>query len=208
MREVRELEALGDALRGASRAEADELHVRRERTRLLAAFDRRLAPPERPRSRRALFGSVAAVAVVGAVLFVVRHRTSVPEHSALPPVAAVRAADGAVWSQRTNDGREEVTLDRGSLWIHVDHAASVGGLLVMLPDGQLEDSGTTFTVEVDGGRTVRVAVAEGRIVLRLRDRPPATIDAGGSWSRDEAAPLACASGVFSAGARPLRSRDS
>jgi hypothetical protein len=47
-REVAELQALGEALRTGApkRADSDELHVRRERTRLLATFDAALVPPE------------------------------------------------------------------------------------------------------------------------------------------------------------------
>src|SRR5882672_11032162 len=48
-REVRALDALAEALRVSPQhnADADELHVRRERTRLLAAFDGMLVRPER-----------------------------------------------------------------------------------------------------------------------------------------------------------------
>jgi TolA-binding protein len=54
-------------------------------------------------------------------------------------------------------------------------------LLVRLPDGELEDIGTTFSVTVEEGRTARVAVEEGRVVLRLHGRAPVVIAAGESW---------------------------
>jgi len=44
-REVQELESLGEKLRAAASGQGDELRSRRERTRLLAAFDRELVTP-------------------------------------------------------------------------------------------------------------------------------------------------------------------
>lgn len=41
--------------------------------------------------------------------------------------------------------------------------------------------GTTFTVTAAGGRTTHVAVEEGRVVLRLRERPPVVLRAGEAW---------------------------
>jgi TolA-binding protein len=53
---------------------------------------------------------------------------------------------------------------------------------VLLPDGELEDLGTTFTVSADGAHTTRVTVEEGRIVLRLRGRASLDLGAGAVWS--------------------------
>src|SRR5262245_28858464 len=47
-REVEALDALAGALRANHPVRADELHVRRERTRLLAAFDGELLASRRP----------------------------------------------------------------------------------------------------------------------------------------------------------------
>src|SRR5258708_33162720 len=68
-REVNALEGLADALRASPQRAPDELHVRRERTRLLAAFDRGLVTPERRGTSRRI-GSAVAVAVLGAGLLV------------------------------------------------------------------------------------------------------------------------------------------
>jgi hypothetical protein len=35
--------------------------------------------------------------------------------------------------------REVVTLEHGALWIHVEHTPGARRLLVVLPDGELED---------------------------------------------------------------------
>jgi ferric-dicitrate binding protein FerR (iron transport regulator) len=58
------------------------------------------------------------------------------------------------------------------LWIHVADGPDKRPLLVKLPDGELEDVGTTFSVLAENRRTARVSVEEGRVVLRLRRKQP------------------------------------
>jgi len=90
-----------------------------------------------------------------------------------------------VWSRRADGDRDEIVLVQGALSIHVEHAApGRRQLLVLLPDGELEDTGTTFTVIAAGGQTTRVAVQDGSVVLRIRGRPPLAIRAGDAWTRD------------------------
>ena len=88
--------------------------------------------------------------------------------------------------------RENVVLERGALWIHVDHSSGEGRLLVVLPDGELEDIGTTFTVSADDGHTTRVAVQEGHVVLRLRGQAAIALGPGDTWMPDPR-PVASAS---------------
>jgi hypothetical protein len=201
-REVEAFEALAGALRAGAPVQTDELRVRRERTRLLAAFDRELvAPKGEGTPRRPLLWFAAAAGLLG-VLIAVR---SVRPHRGLPvavaaPGAVVHADAATVWSERVEGDREVVVLERGALWIRVEHATSSRRLVVVLPDGELEDTGTTFTVGVDGGHTTRVAVQEGSVVLRLRDRPAVAVGAGDAWT-PPAAPTACA-GSEERGATP------
>jgi hypothetical protein len=97
-------------------------------------------------------------------------------------VIGIRADAAAKWSRRPGIRREEVILESGTLSIHVERAASSGrGLVVILPDGELEDTGTTFSVSADGERTTGVRAQDGSIVLRLRGRPPVALSAGESW---------------------------
>jgi hypothetical protein len=177
---------LGDALRSTSGSrEADELHVRRERTRLLAAFDASLVrTPSSGRTKKWL-GAVAAVAAVALVALVALRLAST---RAVTPTAlafeavSVRAERTTKWSRRTEAQVETITLETGSLSIRVDHRSPHRRLLVLLPDGELEDIGTTFSVTADGGRTTAVTVHEGSVVLRLRDALPLTLRAGDSWA--------------------------
>ena len=191
--EVRALEGLGAALR-AGGGEADDLRVRRERTRLLAAFDRSLVVPER-RWRR--WPWVAAPLVLaGAAALLLRVRMAPPIASA--PGAVVRADGTAVWSDRRDGDREEVRLEHGLLWIHVVPEGE-GHLLVRLPDGELEDTGTTFTVSAENGHTTRVAVEEGRVILRVQGQPPVSLGAGEAWQ----GPRVAGDGLATPAPRPV-----
>ncbi len=189
-REVQALEALAAAVRHRPGEKPDDLHVRRERTRLLAAFDRALVAPERRSAPRRLVLPATAAAVLVGLLAVHRVPSSAPP--ARPAGAVIHPDGAALWSERMEGNRERVVLERGALWIHVDHSSGEGRLLVVLPDGELEDTGTTFAVSAEDDHTTRVAVEEGRVVLRLRGRPPLPIGPGETWMPDAPAPVACA----------------
>src|SRR6478736_3652179 len=72
--EARALDALAlDLLAPSDFGEADELHVRRERTRLMAAFDAGLMPTARPRAGRSWFVPAFALgllSVLGVLAFI------------------------------------------------------------------------------------------------------------------------------------------
>jgi hypothetical protein len=179
-REVQALEMLAEPLR-ESAVDADELHARRERLRLLAAYDRTLVAPERRQGvwRRWLaVPAVAAMVIAGLVFW--RMQPVAPRVHASN--AVVHADSSAVWSRRTDGDREQVVLERGVLFIRVAHPTSAKTqFFVVLPDGELEDIGTTFTVSAQAGHTTRVSVEEGSVVLRIRGRSPVAIGAGDTW---------------------------
>ncbi len=190
-REARALQALSEALRFARDfADDDELHVRRERTRLLAAFDASLVPA--PRSRVELWRrSAVAVALLSALTALVfvfwparpdRSRFREAPLARPPAVVTVRADSGARWSRQVEARLDKIILESGALSIRVDHAGSRRRLLVILPDGELEDIGTTFSVSADAGHTTRVTVQDGKVVLRLHGKLPIALGAGDSWS--------------------------
>jgi hypothetical protein len=188
--EVDSLEALSEALRASSpkgahahasaHTHADELRVLRERTRLLAAFDGALLASQ-PRSRiwRRVLAPATAVLAIAGVLLLWRARTA-----PLPVPSArvfVHGDPAAIWVRHAENGREKVVLHRGELWIHVEHSEAQPRLVVVLPDGELEDTGTTFSVRAEDGRTTRVAVQEGSVVLRIQGQTPVAIVGGQSW---------------------------
>jgi len=189
-RENKALEALSEALRASSPDDADKLHVRRERTRLLRAFDGVLVAPEghHPRQRRLWLAAAAALFLGLLVLWRIGGHAAPPGQASS---ALVRADGAAVWSRRMDGTRERVVLERGALWVRVDHSAGESRLVVVLPDGELEDIGTTFAVSAEDGHTTRVSVQEGHVVLRLHGRSPVTLGPGDTWIPDVPAPVAC-----------------
>lgn len=188
-REFESLQSLADALRAPSpEPDGDELHVRRERTRLLAAFDARLVPVRATSYARLWLGVAAASLALVALALALRVSSSskAPAVTSAPATsrAVVIRADGdARWSRRAEAQRETIVLESGALSIKVDHTgSSPPRLLLILPDGELEDIGTAFVVSADQGRTTRVSVLEGSVVLRLRGKPALALAAGDAWS--------------------------
>jgi hypothetical protein len=178
-RETKELGELGAKLR-TTFDPTDELHVRREKTRLLAAFDRALVEPRGPWTlgRRVLaFAAVVTLVALPVVFWQMRKVERVPS-----PVAVVDAHSGAKWTRKTEAQRDLVFLERGALRIQVTRTSGSVPLLVVLPDGELEDIGTTFSVSAESGRTTRVVVEEGSVLLRLRGSAPVAIAAGQEWN--------------------------
>jgi hypothetical protein len=165
--------------------------VRRERTRLLTAFDAHLvSTPPRGRAQRwlrlpAVAASLSLVALVTVLLWKGQPQTpanAVAPSAKAPEAVSIRADSSARWSRRLEKLVETVVLESGALSIRVDHTGSQRRLLVILPDGELEDIGTTFSVSAHAGHTTRVTVQDGSVVLRLHGRPPLVLAAGDSWS--------------------------
>jgi hypothetical protein len=180
--EVQALQALGHALRSSHPEDADELHVRRERTRLLAAFDAQLVPSGRSHGRRnqALALAVALAACVGIFAYF-RGPTPPPEVSTVTAVV-VHADSTAEWSRKLEGSLEKIFLEQGALSIRVEPIPGRRRLLVIVPDGEIEDIGTRFTVSTDAGRTTRVSVQSGSVVLRLNGQPPLALGSGETWA--------------------------
>jgi hypothetical protein len=198
--EAETFESLARALRSSARADRDELHVRRERTRLLAAFDQSLVPSLRGARSRFWTAAVAALVMLSLALalgFVfVRSRPEPQDRAAVAavttpsePVQIVAASD-ARWSRRTERHIETIVLESGSLSLRVHPTRAGRRVIVVLPDGELEDIGTTFSVSAAGARTTRVTVEEGTVILRLRGARPIVLGAGDSWPPPSASPLA------------------
>jgi hypothetical protein len=180
-RETRALEKLSHALRESEAEDADEMRVRRERIRLLAAFDDVLVVPDRHRHKRPLLWlAVVSVGIVVGMLVLKRFRLGLENVQASSTV--IRASEATIWSKYVVGDREKLILEQGDLWVHVDHSFKQHKLVMTLPDGELEDNGTTFDVSAERDHTTRVAVREGRVLLRLHGRPSLTIGAGETWT--------------------------
>jgi hypothetical protein len=193
--EAKAVDELVEALRPDARLDdpADEIGVARARTRLLADFDRALLAGGRRGARRWLLWSAAATTIACGVFFLSLSRPlSLSRRRAVAPLATganvvIRPDVDTVWSRQTEGVAERIVLERGALAVHVEHTISRRGrLVVVLPDGELEDIGTTFTVSAADGHTNRVVVKEGSVLLRLLGRAPIALSAGQTWSSDAA----------------------
>ncbi|HEY6880694.1 MAG TPA: hypothetical protein VI299_21875, partial [Polyangiales bacterium] len=60
-------------------------------------------------------------------------------------------------------------------------------LVVRVPDGEIEDLGTVFSVTVEDGQTREIIVREGRVLFRRHGAPTLQLVAGTSW-RDTGKP--------------------
>lgn len=178
--EAEALDALSRALCAISPKEADELQVRRQRTHLLAAFDGRLVNQHGQRLRLRALATLSVTLALGVVLWLFWPVPPGPEIASASHTV-IDADATARWSRHADLDRERVVLEHGSLRIRVRQVSGTPPLAVMLPDGELEDIGTTFSVTVTHGRTERVQVDEGSVLLKLRGRPRVVIRAGQTW---------------------------
>jgi hypothetical protein len=180
--EHRTLDSLGASLRELPVVTGDELHARRERTRLLAGFNARLVPPRTSAKRWLvpLLGA-ASLTLLTLTLWYSRAPSSAPT-LAVRDAIAVRPAPSTEWSRQVESHRDTIKLAAGTLSVSIDHTLSPRRVRVLLPDGELEDLGTTFSVTVAAGATTHVSVQDGTVILRLRDRAPIVLGVNESWS--------------------------
>jgi ferric-dicitrate binding protein FerR (iron transport regulator) len=143
-------------------------------------------------------------AIIAVAIFGVRARSG--SNVEPPGGVVVHAAAGAVWSKHSEGHREKIVLEHGDLWIHVDHRQRATVLVVELPDGELEDTGTTFTVSAVDGRTIRVAVEEGSVLLRIHGQPPVAIDRAETWAAERPPPPSASPSPVAATRAPHRDR--
>jgi len=153
--------------------------VRRGRQRLMAAVNDSLLGSAAPR-RSAHWAAALALLPAAALGYALLTRHSSPE---LPKSSVeVRAKAGARWVVRNSAALEEVELREGEASFEV-HPHADRRVLVRLPDGELEDLGTTFEVAVHDQHTSHIAVTEGRVAVRLSNRPEFALSAGEHWER-------------------------
>lgn len=173
------LDALACSLRDLPEAPEDELAAQRARTRLLEAYD--AAPTPRVRHRGWWIAAGGAIAASVAAIYLVAGRTSTPSPRVATVDPIVIDAEHARWS-RIDDGiTTTVQLDDGDARFHVVHDGTARRLVVRVPDGELDDVGTTFFVRVRDGHTTEVRVDEGRVAFRHGHDAPLLLTAGEHW---------------------------
>jgi len=152
-----------------------ELQMRRLRARILGDAMARSARTPR---RGALLLATAAAALVLLVCGVAVRRLS-------PAAFAgnVQSDAGAAWTQVRHGGVERVVLSDGDIVLRVRKQEDDERFLVIVPDGEVEVRGTTFEVAVHDGRTTRVHVDEGVVIVRVHGST--TLVAGDGWPNAE-----------------------
>ena len=85
---------------------------------------------------------------------------------------------GARWSTYRDGVVERVDLLDGSLAIRMSAPSGGRRVVVRVPDGEIEDIGTVFHVTVANGRTSRVHVDEGRVIVPIGAAAPILLGAG------------------------------
>jgi ferric-dicitrate binding protein FerR (iron transport regulator) len=183
--EVGRLEQLGDVLRGLRMPHLDDLAARRQRQRLLAALDAVvIAAPRRRFTWRPV--AVAALLLCGVVFGVLLGlRTHPAEPSISSRFVVELESKGARWSRHYEGHLHVVVLEDGLLSVRSSAKQPDDRLLVRVPDGEIEDVGTQFTVLVGGARTKRIEVSEGQIVFRAKDAPERRVQAGARWEFED-----------------------
>lgn len=204
--EARALSKIAAQLAALPSPPSDALAVRRARQRLLRDFNAGLLRDPAPgRSRRAL--TVLGIAAAIAALFGVRRWLDQPPSAApavaeLPSLLKIAAAPDARFLERLSATDDRVELAQGFASFSVGpHAGK--RVLITLPDGELEDLGTVFDVEVRDQCTKRIVVHRGRVAVRLRDRAEFELNAGESWAAEAPTAAEAPSAASAPSAPPL-----
>lgn len=182
--EVRALAELARALRD-DEAAPDEVSLRRLRQATLAnAFERsRARPATRSRAAWALFGGALAATAIAVVLLA----DPLGLRDA-PSIAVTPGTTGATWTRLRARDAERVELSDGVLSLVVHRRPHDRRVIVRVPDGEIEDYGTAFEVQVKAGRTVRIGVRQGAVEFRRAGLAAVRLSAGMAWQANEAAP--------------------
>ena len=190
--ETSSLEDLARGLAAIGDPGADDVSLRRLRNRVLEAVD----AEQTGRSRMRVPGRVAAAAGVAAValllLAFVSWRSGGPTVPA--PAARVVAATtvdvvaeaGTRYTRSVEGDVERFDLVEGTLHLRVRRPAGGRRVVVKVPDGEIEDVGTEFDVVVADGRTERIEVEEGRVLVTLDRAQAISLTAGHTWRREAA----------------------
>jgi ferric-dicitrate binding protein FerR (iron transport regulator) len=185
--EVRALAALTHSFTSLPELPRDSLSVRRCRQRLMAALNDSLLV-QTPRRSRGWVAPVMvlAIATSAAILLFERARIapafahSAPALAPQRPAVDVHAQAGARWRIDSDPNQDRVELSEGVATFDV-HPHPGRRVIIVLPDGQLEDLGTTFEVAVNAGHTERIVVSRGRVLVRLGARPEFSLQIGERW---------------------------
>jgi hypothetical protein len=173
--------------------------MRRLRREVLERAAGRSTPTVSSRARGRSFARVlaalAAFALMGLGLSSLWQRWLAPSGVRLASSASSR------FSEENDRDHRIVRIVEGTFDFDVRPSADGRKLLVIVPDGEIEDIGTKFRVVVEAGRTVEVSVSEGEVEVRREGHAPERLVAGMTF-RPRSAPSAAASASVPASTPP------
>ena len=178
------------ALANGAERSGNQMSVYRVRRRLLqdvaisATGGRRVLDLRRRRALRGLLG-----ATLGAMAVLVASSLSSEQPANFRAVVSTVGGEPATWSRTVAGGFERLNLADGTVEIRVRSHRAGETFVVQVPDGYLEDRGTTFEVVVRNGHTTRVTVVEGSVACNLLGIAQRILTAGERWERPTDAPL-------------------
>jgi TolA-binding protein len=107
---------------------------------------------------------------------------SAPVATAAEPSFEVSSAPSTRWRIVEHGSAMRLACEAGSLSVAVHKLRPGQRFNISLPDGELEVRGTRFVIEVSEHHTQRLTVTEGRVALRLQNRPELLVSAGQRWT--------------------------
>jgi FecR protein len=138
-------------------------------------LDRAQGAPPSPAGRRSIVRVTAALVALATIVSAI---AGILFWVLSPPAAevTVMAAPGASFSREEVGSTEIVRLTDGAF--EFDVHSHERRLLVMVPDGEIEDIGTRFRVVVQNGATSEISVSEGQVEYRKEGAAPLRLIAG------------------------------
>lgn len=162
--------------------EVDEMALRRLRQRTLERANAVVTQSGATRRwPRVLSWTLAACISAAAAAFVLGPALA-PRQGARSSAVVVVAAHDAKWQRNIERDVERVDLSAGTLLFRVARKPTDPRLIVRVPDGVIEDLGTTFSVSVRDDKTSEIAVREGHVLFHRRGAPALHLVAGSTWT--------------------------
>ncbi|MEY4579425.1 MAG: hypothetical protein RL701_4128 [Pseudomonadota bacterium] len=168
---------------------ADQVSVYRVRQKLMAQLDARVTQPTRWNVRYGLAACAALTLIAIGTAFSLLS-PPVKNTSVAPTVQITVLGAHAHWSRAHAAGVEHVKLfGAGVFNIHIKRKPTDPRVVVTVPDGEIEDLGTTFQVSLSDAHTIQIAVIEGVVLLRRPSLPTVRLAAGDVWRPEPEQPL-------------------
>jgi hypothetical protein len=90
----------------------------------------------------------------------------------------------ARWVRHDLDDEVRIHLNEGTMELRVVHGVYNKRVVFTIPDGEILDLGTVFSVSVVHQQTQSVAVSEGRVAVRLKGHRTILLETGETWNRE------------------------